>query len=117
VEGALNLSHNKIIYTFRKLLNIWVEPNMEITVAVCLPYPCEYIFSIKNQSINNVEFLEGNSAAHNVNMRNNHRLCKTTCTLYFLFIFFQNSAYCADIKTFSSVQISFKSMINEKDYF
>ena len=34
--GTLNLSHTKRLHNFRKLLKIWVEPNMEITVAVCL---------------------------------------------------------------------------------
>jgi len=72
-------------YSFRKLLKIWVEPNMEITVAVCLqdqeiqPYPCEYVFSLNKQSINNVEHFEGNSVLHSVNTRNNHGLYKTTC--------------------------------------
>jgi len=33
---TLNLSHTKRLHNFRKLLKIWMEPNMEITVAVCL---------------------------------------------------------------------------------
>jgi hypothetical protein len=78
-----------------------------------LPLPCEYIFSLLNFVINNLENFQTSSAIHNVNTRNKHHLHRPTANL----TCFQKSAYYPGIKIFNNLPATLKSPINEKAKF
>jgi hypothetical protein len=78
-----------------------------------LPLSCEYIFSLLNFVINNLEHFQTNSAIHCVNTRNKHHLHRPTANL----ICFQKSTYYSGIKPFNNVPASPKSLMNEKAKF
>jgi hypothetical protein len=75
-----------------------------------LPLPCEYIFSLLNFVINNLEHFQTNLAIHCVNTRNKHNLHRPVANL----TCFQKTTYYLGIKIFNNLPASLKSLMNEK---
>ena len=64
-----------------------------------LPVPFQYILSLMNFIINNLEIFQTNSSLHNSNTRNKHRIHKPNANPSC----FQKSTFYAGIKIFNSL--------------
>jgi hypothetical protein len=78
-----------------------------------LPLPWEYIFSLLNIVINNLEYLQSNSAIHFVNTRIKHRLHRPAANLTCL----QKNTYYSGIKIVNNLPASLGCLTTEKAKF
>jgi hypothetical protein len=78
-----------------------------------LPVPRQYIFSLMNLFVNNLENFHTNSSVHSINTRNKHRLHIPTAKLSR----FQKNAFYSGIRIFNSLPYSVTNLKNEKAQF
>jgi hypothetical protein len=112
-----NLSGSKKIFTLQKKfvrIVVGTKPQTPCTDPFkklqILLLPCEYIFSLLNFVIHNLEHFQTNSVIHCVNTRNKHHLHRPTGNL----TCFQKSTNYSGIKIFNDLPASLKSLMNEK---
>jgi hypothetical protein len=112
-----NSSDSKKVFTLQKkiiMMGIQLQHSCRglFKRLQILPRPCEFIFSLLNFIINNLEHFH-NSAVHTVNTRNKHHLHRPVANL----TCFQKSTYYSAIKIFNNVPSSLTSLMNEKAKF
>jgi hypothetical protein len=115
-----NSSNSKKVFTSQKKtvrITVGTKPQIPCTdniiIIQIIPLPCEYIFSLLNFVINNLEHSQTNPAIHCVNTRNKHHLRRPPANLTCL----QKSTYYSGIKVFNKLPASLKSLKNEKATF
>jgi hypothetical protein len=98
-SGKIFTLQNKII---RIMAGVKLRSRSLFKRLEILTLPCEYIFSLKNFTVNNHEYFHANSALHSVNTRNMHDLhiqaAKLSC--------FQKLAHYSGIKIFQNLPCS-----------
>jgi hypothetical protein len=106
-----NSSDSKKVFTLQKnIVRIIVgskpqTPSRDIFKKLqILPLPCEYIFSLLNFVINNLEHFQAYSAIHSVNTRNKHHVHRPIANL----TYFQKTTYYSEIKIFNNLPVRLK---------
>jgi hypothetical protein len=103
----------------KKIVRIIVCPKPQTSFrnlfekAQILPLPWEYIFTLLNFVLNNLEHFQASSAIHCVNTRNKHNLHRPVASL----TCFQKSTYYTGINIFNNLPASLKSLMYEKANF
>jgi hypothetical protein len=77
-----------------------------------LPLPCEYIFSLMNFTVNNLELFQTNSTVHSVNTRNKNHLHRPIAN----HSCFQKGAHYVGIKIFNSLLPSLKTILDKETF-
>jgi hypothetical protein len=106
-----NSSNSKKVFTIqKKIVRIIVHAKPQIPCRdlfkklQILPFPCEYILSLLNFIINNLEHFKTNSAIQCVNTNNKHHLHRPPANL----TYFQKSTYYSGIRIFKICQLASK---------